>query len=137
VKRFFLDFPVLVPLLAVIITEFLKLIITFFKTGKIHWKDFFSTGGIPSGHSSFVSALAICALIKKGIGSFEFTIAAVFGFLVIFDSVKLRQEAGKHATLLNKIFKNKILNERLGHSFFEVLTGIFLGSGIAFLLLSF
>ena len=131
----FQEIPVLVPIVAVSITEAFKLVISAVKNGKIELKDFFATGGIPSGHSSFVSALATTTLIIKGINSIEFAITFVFAFLVIFDAIKLRGEAGKHAKVLNEILGNHNLNERLGHNLFEVLTGIFLGSGIAFLLL--
>lgn len=136
-KLFFNDYPILVPIVAALVTEALKLTITYVKSGKISRKDLFNTGGIPSGHSSFVSALVIVALILKGVDSFEFAISFVFGFLVLYDAVKLRGEAGKHAIILNHFLKEKHLNERLGHTLFEVLTGVFLGSGLAFLMLSF
>lgn len=135
-QDFFRELPVLVPVIAAAITEMLKLIITYVKNGKIQYKDFFATGGIPSGHSAFVSALIISVLILEGYRSVEFAIASVFGFLVVFDAVKVRAEAGKHAAVLNKLMGENRLNERLGHNFFEVLTGIFLGSGLAFLMLT-
>ena len=128
-------FPILIPVTVLLVTEFLKITIDFVKTGKLSLKSFFSTGGIPSGHSAFTSSLIVVVLDRMGIGSVEFAIVLVFGSLVIFDSVKLRAEAGKHAVVLNYLTGAKNLNERLGHTVFEVMTGIFLGVGIAFLLI--
>ncbi len=135
-QEFFHKIPVLVPIATVIVTEFLKLIITLVKNGKIGLKDLFATGGIPSGHSAFVSSLATMILIIKGFDSTEFAIALVFGFLVVFDAIKLRAEAGKHAVVLNQLLGEQCLTERLGHTIFEVLTGIFLGCGLTFLMLT-
>ncbi|MCT4591864.1 MAG: divergent PAP2 family protein [Candidatus Gracilibacteria bacterium] len=134
-KNIFTENTVLIPIAAVVITEILKLLITMVKKGTLTKDDFFATGGIPSGHSSFVSSISMTVLVLKGIHSIEFAISFVFSFLVIYDAIKLRAEAGKHATVLNSIIGKKLLNERLGHNIFEVLTGIFLGSGISLLIL--
>ena len=134
--EFFSKYPILIPAIAIVIAEILKLVITSFQERRIRWRDFARPGGMPSGHSTLAASIVMIVFMKKGIHSLEFAISAVFAFLVVYDSIKVRYEAGKHAAVLNYLLGEKKLEERLGHTFLEMLAGIFLGVGISFLLLS-
>jgi hypothetical protein len=107
------------------------------------FKRFWASGGFPSSHASAVTALAAACGINFGFGSAYFAIAAVFALVIIYDAFTLRQEAGKHAELLNKIiedfyrykrFESKHLKELLGHTRFEVFFGFLLGIAVAALI---
>jgi len=107
------------------------------------FKRFWASGGFPSSHSSAVTALAAACGIKFGFGSASFAIAAVFALVIIYDAFTLRQEAGKHAEVLNRIiediyrnkkFETKHLKELLGHTRFEVFFGFLLGIAIAIII---
>ncbi len=133
---FFATYPVFVPLVAVFVAESLKFAIASCKKRAILFGEFGHSGGMPSGHSTLASSIAMTAFLLKGSESIEFAISAAFALLVIYDSVKIRWEAGQHAKVLNYLLGQKKLDERLGHTFYEMLAGIFLGCAIAFLLIN-
>lgn len=131
----FHTFPVLVPILALFVAEVLKLLIDFGVHHHLNRRDFLQSGGMPSGHSTLVSALVMTIFLKFGAQSGEFAIALSLAMIVMYDALKLRRAAGNHAAKINAIIGEKKFNERLGHTPIQVLAGILLGSGIAFLFL--
>ncbi len=133
----FHDFPVLVPLFAGFIAELGKLVGVFFRKSKIELRDILQSGGLPSGHATFVSALVSTIWLLAGMQSLLFAIAAVLAIVVMYDAMKIRRAAGKHAAELNQILGEKKYAESLGHTPFEVFVGLLFGTGIAFCLLSF
>lgn len=133
---FFRDFPALIPLTAALLTESWKLLWFFFQKWKIEARDILQSGGMPSGHSVFVSSLLVTVFLKNGGGSTEFAIAFVFAIVVMYDAMKIRRAAGRHAEELNRMLGEKKFVERLGHTPLEVFVGFSLGSLFAYLVLS-
>jgi len=120
-----------------LIAQFLKFVIIWIKNKKIDWKIFFKSGGMPSAHTAVVAALALALGILVGFNSFIFALGLVMAVIVIYDATGVRQAAGDHARVLNKIVP-KILKEeevhfktRLGHKLSEVIAGVFLGLLVA------
>jgi acid phosphatase family membrane protein YuiD len=136
-SSFFTTYPFSIPIVAILVAEILKLIITFHGKKGVGFDDFFRSGGMPSGHATLVSSMTMTAFLMRGIHSFEFSISFIFAIIVIYDAIKLRWEAGKHAKALNFLIGEKRLEERLGHTVPEIFCGIFLGAGISFLLIAF
>lgn len=132
---FFHDFPALIPFTAALLTESWKLLRVFVREWKIEAKDFLQSGGMPSGHTVFVSSLLVTVLLIRGKGSVEFAIAFVFAVVVMYDAMKIRRAAGRHAEELNRIIGEKKFTERLGHTPLEVFVGFCLGSLFAFAVL--
>ncbi len=106
----------------------------------------FGSGGMPSSHSAFVSALAAGVGIEEGFGSPLFAMAAVFALIVMYDATSVRRAAGLQAHVLNELvvrlshvldegFKPETLRTLLGHSVPQVVAG--LGLGVAAALVSF
>lgn len=109
------------------------------------------SGGMPSSHASFVSALSTSIGLKYGFNSDMFAIAAVFSLIIIYDAGGVRRAVGEQANILNKLIKQldfkqlskgkdkeiiiKELKELVGHTPFEVLIGALLG--IVFALLNY
>ena len=100
------------------------------------WTIMFSTGGLPSAHSAVVTAVALSIGLIDGFGTSLFALAAATGLIVIYDAAGVRRQAGFHAERINKImrdffesghFMENDLKEMLGHSPFEVFSGILLG----------
>lgn len=101
------------------------------------------SGGMPSSHSSTVTALATATCIEFGAGSFEFTIALIFAIVVMHDARGVRRETGIQAQLLNDILKlfedmgrkeltaYEKLKEFVGHTPLQVIIGAILGILIA------
>jgi acid phosphatase family membrane protein YuiD len=127
-----------------IFAQLVKPLFHFLKTKKWDFTLLFGNGGFPSSHSAAVTALSTRIAMEYGMASSLFSIAAVFSSIVIFDATGVRQEVGKHSKTLNDLLyilkmKEQIgfidLEELIGHSFFEVMGGIFLGIIGSFLLL--
>ena len=63
----------------------------------------FGDGGMPSGHSATVSAMATMSLLHYGIGSFEFAVTAMLAIIVMHDAMGVRLETGKQAEVINEL----------------------------------
>ena len=114
-------------------------------------KDFsierlFGDGGMPSGHSATVSAMAMMSLLHYGIGSFEFAISTMLAIIVMHDAMGVRLETGKQAKVINEMmelfqnrdyehaFSEEKLKEFVGHTPLQVVAGCILGLIIGWLL---
>jgi len=114
----------------------LKLVIKRIIAKEWQWGLIFSSGGMPSSHSAFVSALSMAVGLYVGFNTAEFAIAFALGVIVAVDAVGVRRQAGIQAQrinmIINDLFKGKPLTEKqlkevLGHSPFEVAAGITTG----------
>ena len=102
----------------------------------------FGDGGMPSGHSATVTAMATTAALEYGLASPIFTVAGILAIIVMHDAMGVRREAGKHAKVLNDLMLSlrqdtppeDVLKEFLGHTPLQVCFGALLGFGIALLL---
>ena len=63
----------------------------------------FGDGGMPSGHSATVCAVATSAGILYGLGSFPFAISVIVAIIVMHDAMGVRLETGKQAKLAERI----------------------------------
>ncbi|MDR2973820.1 MAG: divergent PAP2 family protein [Propionibacteriaceae bacterium] len=67
---------------------------------RLRWRVAFDTGGMPSSHSSLVTALALTIGAKVGWGSPIFVLAAVWAAIVIYDSAHVRRAVGEQGVAL-------------------------------------
>ena len=120
--------------------QFIKIMIELKKTKKINTALIVSSGGMPSSHSSFVTAMTTSIGFKEGFNSSLFALSAVFSMVVMYDAAGVRRAAGHQAAAINMLFKrfedqgiklDKNLKELLGHTPFEVAAGAFLGIFVA------
>lgn len=135
--HFFRTYPFLIPLFALFLAESLKVLITSVQQKHFSAKTFLHSGGMPSGHSTLVSSLATIVCLKNGVHSVEFAIAMVMAIVVLYDAVSIRWQAGKHAKILNQLQNEKKLDERLGHTYWQMLAGTILGITVSVGLYSF
>lgn len=128
-------------LLSGIITQLIKMLIEFVKTGKLHLPTFFYTGGMPSSHTALVTTLTIGVGMESGIDSSVFSVTLIFSLYFIFEATGLRQEVGKQAKVLNELvdeliakhhLNRKRLKELVGHTWKEVFVGLLIGIAVAF-----
>lgn len=110
------------------------------------WKPelFFQTGGMPSSHSAGVSALTTFIGLERGVSTFDFALAFVFGIIVMYDAQGIRRQTGELTLRVNNLDElvHKVdqheevefeqrppkLKEMLGHKPEEVIGGALLGS---------
>ncbi|MGB3653869.1 MAG: divergent PAP2 family protein, partial [Rivularia sp. (in: cyanobacteria)] len=93
----------LVALIACFAAQALKLLVELIKNGKVTVSVLVTTGGMPSAHSSLVTALAAGVGQSIGWASPEFALAAIFAVIVMYDAAGVRQAAGKQARILNQV----------------------------------
>lgn len=136
---------IIIPILALGVSQILKFIIESIKNKKICWERLFNgTGGIPSSHNAFVFSLTTIIGINEGITTPIFGISLVFSLIVMYDSMSLRMATENQAKTINKLIAEiikkdrdkvfKILKEEIGHEPIEVLWGIILGIFIGLIL---
>lgn len=122
--------------------QILKTIINAYTTHQLDWRRLVGDGGMPSGHSATVTALATTAALEYGLSSGLFAIAAILAIVVMHDAMGVRREAGKHAKVLNELVdlmnsdlsSDDKMKEFLGHTPMQVYLGALLGFGIALLI---
>ncbi|NOU76204.1 divergent PAP2 family protein [Paenibacillus sp. LMG 31458] len=127
--------------------QVMKLPLFYLKTRKWDWSQLTQTGGMPSSHSSGVSALATYIAMKRGLSAIDFAVSSVFGAVVMYDAMGIRRAAGEIAVEVNDLDeqverlakqhpglyharRRKALKERLGHLPREVVGGALLGIAI-------
>ena len=113
-----------------------KFLLIYFLNHEVKLERLAGAGGMPSAHSATVTALVISCARFEGIGSTFFAIAVA---LAAIDAMGVRNEAGKHAKIINQMRKStqnaennensdyKELKEMLGHTPIEVVGGVFTG----------
>lgn len=125
-----------VAILSWFIAQVIKIVITLLQERKLDFTKLWASGGMPSSHSSFVTALAISVGQVQGYDSALFAACAVMSFVVMYDAANVRLEAGKQAVVINQIIKvlenpnlnpEERLKELLGHTPFQVFAGFVLG----------
>ena len=127
-----------------VIAQVLKTIIFAIRNKKTDLRMLFTTGGMPSSHSSSVTAMATTIGLIDGFDSTGFALACAFSIVVMYDSAGIRRSAGKQAAVLNRIINDIFVDEKhqmkegrlkelLGHSPFEVIAGALLGILVAIL----
>lgn len=102
--------------------------------GDINFYNFITTGGMPSGHSAVVCALATGIGLSSGFSSPLFAVTAAIAVIIMHDAVVIRGAQGRQAQVLNKVidkfqgeFQEHHFKVKLGHTPIEVAVGALLG----------
>ncbi len=128
------------------LAQMIKMATTFLRTRKLDAKQLSAAGGMPSAHTSLVTALAVAVGLTDGFNSPEAMITVGLATITMVDAISIRHEAGKHAELLNRIvvrlneqerFEAEYLRERLGHRRREVVAGFVFGTAVALVVCGF
>ncbi len=135
-----IPYLVIIPLIAVAVTQFLKFIIAAAR-GEFDLKNLLAYGGMPSAHTAFVVSVTTVVGLSEGLASAAFAVSFVFGLLIIRDAIGLRQFLSQHGRVLNMLIKDlpddieakypHALAERLGHTPLQATIGGLIGITIA------
>ena len=136
----FKESVILTALIGWFIAQSLKVIFVCIRHKKIDFRRFIGSGGMPSSHSSTVTALCIAVGLTEGFSSAVFAVSFILALVVMYDAAGVRRAAGQQAKILNKIIEDwgkssyrdteKKLKELLGHTPVEVFAGALLGIAI-------
>lgn len=122
-------------LLAWVTAQVLKFILYLAVNRTVDWDRLLGDGGMPSGHSATVTALAVTAGLEYGLDSAVFAVCVVLAIIVMHDAMGVRREAGRHAQAINELLEmlsstqtpEVKLKEFLGHSPMQVCCGALVG----------
>ena len=130
-----------VAVLAWATAQILKTALNYLSTKKFNFERLVGSGGMPSSHSAFVSAMATATLKHCGFSSPQFAIAFGIAAIVMYDAMGVRRAAGDQARVLNELtdiftgderfIDSKKLKELVGHTPLEVIGGAITGILIA------
>ena len=119
-----------------LLAQIIKIPLEYFRTRKWNWALFFTSGGMPSSHSSLMTATTLGIGLYNGFDHPAFAIGVAITMIVTYDAAGVRHQAGIHARRINVLFEellkghpisDKDLREVLGHTPLEVTGGILLG----------
>lgn len=117
---------IIIPILAAILSQSIKILLEFIKTKKINLNRLIDgMGGMPSTHSALVSSLSTTIYLEYGTSPL-FAVTLFFSLITMYDSMGIRYESSKQAKIINKIADSN-LEENIGHKPIEVLIGAFIG----------
>lgn len=134
---------VIISVVAMMVAQISKVFTKYWFTREWDLNVMYATGGMPSSHTALVTALATSIGLLEGFDTTNFAITFVFGMVIAHDSMGIRFEAGKHASVINKIAEDlselldqpenpeEKLKDLLGHHPIEVIGGFLLGIIIA------
>ena len=123
--------------------QVLKTVIYLVINRQLSFERLFGDGGMPSGHSATVTAVALCTGFECGFNSPVFALAAIIAIIVMHDAMGVRLETGKQAKAINDMmeFMQKLggkeltneekLKEFVGHTPLQVIMGCILGIIVA------
>ena len=127
-------------LVAWLLAQIIKMPLDYLYSRKWNWALLLTTGGMPSSHSSLLTATTFGIGLYHGFDTPVFAIAVAITMIVVYDAAGVRRQAGIHAQRINVLFdellhghmlNEKDLREVLGHTPLEVMGGILLGLIIA------
>ncbi len=125
-----------------LIAQIAKTIVAFVQGKGLQPKYLFRSGGMPSAHSAFVSALTTAIAMVTGTGSVAFAISAALALVVMYDATDVRHSVGRQSIIINRIVEEirlgrpmtelkSDLREFVGHTPFQVFAGAAMGIVIA------
>jgi hypothetical protein len=124
--------------------QLLKVPIEYLRHKRWNWTLLLSAGGMPSSHSSLMTAVTTSIGLNAGWDSPIFALALAITGIVVYDATGVRRQAGFHAERINQIARELLhlkrleesqisyLREIIGHTPGEAVAGVFLGALIAF-----
>ncbi len=144
---------IIITMAGFLVASTLKVLSGYNQTQQFSLKLAFTTGGMPSSHSSTVTALTVSIFMHEGLTA-TFVLSFFFAVIVMLDAAGVRRQTGKQGGLLNAIIAAEGLtkrelygedavaegedpslerfNENMGHTTKEVIAGAFIGLVVAF-----
>jgi len=128
--------------LALLIAQLAKGFIALIQERRFNFHYIAGSGGMPSSHSAFVTALATASGRVLGLGSPIFAVCVVLAAIVMYDAAGVRRAVSVQARILNQMMEDYFdkkgiqqarLRELIGHTPFQVVVGAVLGFIVGFL----
>ena len=130
---------IFIPIIAAILAQIIKVIVSLIKN-EFSWREVNRYGGMPSSHTAITAALICELLIVDNTSYAALAVAIVVTILTVRDAAGLRRHLGDHGKVLNMLvkelpdkeeYKFPYLEERLGHTPWQILWGAILGVAVS------
>ncbi len=127
------------PVIAWMAAQLLKTLIDAARYRRLNLRLLVGTGGMPSGHSALVCALATEAGKLQGFESPMFAVTLILAAIVMYDAAGVRQAVDKQSEILTHLLNHiprtqddfdRFLEGLVGHTRFQVVAGGILGIAI-------
>ncbi len=137
---------ILACLTAWLTAQIVKTIIHGITYKKLDIRRLLGDGGMPSGHTATVTALATMCGLTEGFASGVFAVSAILTVVVCRDAVGVRRETEKQAKMLNQMLDTlqeenpdrplpeDRLNTFIGHTPLQIAAGACIGIAVAVIL---
>ena len=133
-----------IPICAWAVAQLIKTLVPLVRGKGLNLRNLFRSGGMPSAHSTLVTALATSVAMVESSSSVAFGVTAILALIVMYDAADVRQSVSRQAAALNRIIKELRLRrpvtdlgsdfrELFGHTPFQVVVGGALGIAVAWL----
>lgn len=127
-----------IPIIIGLMTQATKVVLDYRTSRSFSLANLRNAWWFPSVHSSMSASILTVVRYSVWIYSVQFAIAMTFAWLLRYDAINVRYEAGIHAKYINEIRLElrdllsintniRHLKERLGHTLSEVIGGIVFG----------
>jgi hypothetical protein len=133
----------IIPAVVWVVAQLLKLTFNLDKDWRTNLRTLITSGGMPSAHVAFVSALTTAVALRDGLSSDLFAVTAAFAAIVSYDAMGVRFASGEQAKAINRLVERvlhgkrnefDVLREELGHRPSEVAGGVLLGVLLALII---
>jgi acid phosphatase family membrane protein YuiD len=134
----------LIPLLAGLVCQFLKLVIYSVMEKKFMPGGLFKPDGMPNVHAAVFAALSTVVGIKYGYSSLLYSLTATYSIVILHDTMRVKREKEKQVDVLNRIISSigyygeldaDKVKRVLQYRPLDVLSGVILGVTLSYLLL--
>jgi len=134
---------ILASLIAAIVAQLVKMIIYSVKHKSFSFNRALGYGGWPSSHAALVASLSTGIYLLQG-ASPVFAVSVILALVVIRDALGLRGYLQEHGKILNKLIKDlpdnleykyPVLEEKIAHTIFQLISGAILGILIVFFIM--
>ena len=118
-------------------SQLFKVVFYSLRERRLRLDYFISTGGMPSAHTAFVSALTVSLGLHHGFASEFFTVAFVFSAIIVYDLVRVRGAVHAHSRILAMLLEQVQLRQKVvlphlvSHSLPEIIAGLVVGCAAA------
>lgn len=130
-------------MLSWVLAQLIKVPVEYLRHNRWDWTLLLSAGGMPSSHSTLMTAVTASIGLNAGWDSPIFALALAITGIVVYDATGVRRQAGFHAERINQIARELLhlkkldetevsyLREIIGHTPGEAIVGVFFGVAIA------
>jgi acid phosphatase family membrane protein YuiD len=129
----------LATVVALVICQVWKTVHSWVEKKKMDLKEIYSTGGMPSSHTTLVTAMTISVGFQEGFASALFIVALFVSMVIIRDALGVRRTVDDLIRYVNRIVREKKIGlEQIikiaGHTPVQVFVGLLLGAAVAIMM---